>query len=238
VAVAVTAAIVANTIVGMNVAGGRKTPILLALLVPQALPIAIPLGMMMGVFAWSRRREGATRRLLPVVSAAVGCSLASFFVLVRVAPDANQAFRQTVFDAYVSADQAGSTAPLPLPRGANELTMGQLRSFVASDTMLTPPDDIRSLAFVYYRRWALAAASLVLTAFALAVAARWGHRRRRMVSATAAGIAAYVILLPAVGRGFFGGAPAAAAWTPNAALLVAALALWASALTSKERSPA
>jgi hypothetical protein len=238
VAVVVTVAIVANTVVGMNVAGGRNAPILLALLVPQALPVAIPLGMMVAVFAWSRPRERANRRLLPVLSAALGCSLVSFVVLARVAPDANQAFRLAVFDAYASAHEPDSTFRLPPPRGANELTMGQLRSFVASGTTLTPPDDVRVLAFVYHRRWALAAASLVLGAFAFAVAARWGHRRRGMVLVTLAALAGYVVLLPTVGRAMFGGVPAAAAWTPNVALLMATLALAALPLRSRHRPPA
>lgn len=226
VASATTALLAAAPFVRMNAADTGHGPALLLLLVPQALPIAMPVGVVVGVLQWARRRQVSLRGLRPVAATALACSIGSFIVLARVAPDANQAFREAIFRPQVARD-GSALAFGSIPRGVNELTLGQLRDLITSDApAMAWPADRRTLAFAYHGRWANAAASLVLSMFAFAVAARWRNRRPRMVLAAIAGLLAYVSLLPDVGRVLFGALPGLAAWTPNAGLLLAALAAW------------
>lgn len=69
----------------------------------------------------------------------------------------------------------------PVQKGANELTLGELRKLlepgVRESTLASAPSDVRSLALNYHRRWALAVTPLVLAFFAVALAGRCQRRR-------------------------------------------------------------
>lgn len=83
-------------------------------LIPQALPLSIPVGLTFGVL-WALGRLSASRTaLMLVLVLALGASLVSFVTLAWVMPNANQAFRT-------------ATAGFPVTKGNNELTIGELR---------------------------------------------------------------------------------------------------------------
>lgn len=208
-----------------------EIPVLLVLLMPQALPMALPIALAVGVLDWSRRRPVGVRGGAEVAGLVLACSLASFIILAHVAPDANQLFRQQV------ARLALGVTPAALPRGVNELTLGQLRTQLLASQDGNATADGGILARNYHRRFAMAAASPVFAIFALAAAARWRHRRRTMLLVAVAGITAYFFLLPGLGRALFATLPAVSAWTPNVALVLAVVAMSSKASPEPPRPP-
>lgn len=184
-------------------------------LIPQAIPLSMPVGLTLGIF-WALGRARASRAVLMLVLVlALGSSLVSFVTLAWVMPNSNQAFRVAV-------------SGRDLPRGANELTIGELRQRAQSATPLSPaslsgPNLMRN----YHGRWALATAPFVLVVFGVIVTrARTSDRITRFV------------LGPVVILGYdfimYGGrdwgldraiSPFAAAWAPNVVLLTLSAAV-------------
>jgi lipopolysaccharide export LptBFGC system permease protein LptF len=186
-------------------------------LVPQALPLSIPIGLTFGIF-WGLGRMSASRRTRTVVLLlAFGASLASFTMLAWVVPISNQAFRVSMMGR-------------PVPKGENELTIGELRQRLEGTRQLpevAAPSEPSSLALNYHTRWALGSAPLVLAVFAVAFTSRrqWG----RMMPFVVGGVvifAYYVVMYSARGLGLDQTiSPLTAAWTPNTAFLMLSLAI-------------
>ena len=94
-------------------------------LIPQALPLSIPVGLTFGIL-WALGRLSASRTALVLVLVlALGASLVSFVTLAWVMPNANQAFRT-------------ATAGGPVAKGNNELTIGELRERIDDPSPLSP----------------------------------------------------------------------------------------------------
>jgi lipopolysaccharide export LptBFGC system permease protein LptF len=146
------------------------------LLIPQAVPLSIPVGLTFGIL-WGLGRVAASRRsrALVFVAAVVSC-VVSFATLAWVMPAANQAYRQSI---------AGVT----IAKGANELTLVELERLIESGQYATigmgSPRGRRSVAMAYHVRWALSLAPFVLSVFALV----WTRRQRGRVSIVAVGCA-------------------------------------------------
>ena len=118
---------------------------------------------------------------------------------------------------------------------APALTFADLRSRIAFNHRLGL--DVPGVEVVYYGRWALAFAPIVLTAWALLVAARLPRRRTTIGIVAAASCVAYFTL---VWTGYFavlrrGLTPIAGAWLANAAFVTAMLLL--ARRTSSDREP-
>jgi lipopolysaccharide export LptBFGC system permease protein LptF len=185
-------------------------------LVPQALPLSIPIGLTFGIL-WALRQASPSRRArTTVLLMAFAASLVSFTMLAWVVPNSNQAFRVSMMGR-------------PLPKGENELTIGELRQWLAGTrppAVVVAPSSRPRLAVTYHARWSLAAAPFMLAVLAVAVTSRrrWG----RMMPFLAGGLvifAYYVILDSARGLGVSRTiSPIAAAWMPNTALLLLSLA--------------
>lgn len=138
-----------------------RGPALALLLVPQALPFSIPIGLAFAL-AWGARRLAAAgcRRLF--LAAALAASIVSFATVAWLAPAANQGFRTSV-------------AGTPIPKGTHELSLGELRRLLASggsDRVAAAPAGVRELTRNYRTRWVLVLAPLVLGLAALALATR------------------------------------------------------------------
>ena len=200
-------------------AAGRPDSAELALyLIPQALPLSIPIGLTFGIL-WGLGRTAASPRSGPLILVlATIASVASFSVLAWIAPTANQAFRI-------------STSEQPLPKGVNELTLGELRQLLEpgthEPTSVAGPSDRRSLTLNYHARWALSGAPLVLALFAVALTSRrrWGRMMPLLIGGVMI-LAYYVILYSAAGLGLNQTiSPFAAAWAPNTAFLMLWLAI-------------
>jgi lipopolysaccharide export LptBFGC system permease protein LptF len=180
--------------------------------IPQALPVSIPIGLTFGIL-WGLGRMSTSRRTRVVVLAlALGASAVSFTMLAWAIPVSNHAFRVSV-------------AGRPLPKGTNDLTLGELRSQIEARRGVAPtvsPFDVRRLALRYHQRWALASAPLVLAFFAVACASRrrW-HRMVPLLAGILVIAAYYAIMLWALGAGRDARiSPLAAAWAPNAVFLM------------------
>jgi hypothetical protein len=203
-----------------HAAGSHPDPAMLAIyLIPQALPLSIPVGLTFGIF-WNLGRIPASRRLRTLVLLiATAISIVSFTILAWVMPASNQALRVSIAGGAVA-------------RTATELTLRELGRALDQRTA-TPatfsPAATRSLALDYHTRWALACAPLVLAIFALVLTAR-GTRGSLVLGLIAtAAIAGYFVIL-VIARGSALPGPAAA-WAPNTALLILSVA------ASRRRSP-
>lgn len=210
-----------NSIVRESTAPGT----LALLLVPSTLPLSATVGLLAGILVSLRPTPLTIQSCRLILLGAAMVSLTSFVMLGWVIPEANQAFR-------VSAFNAAAGYPVPpetLPKGVNELTFGELRRFLASESPAwwqAPPADVSDLAFAYHRRWAVSFAPIALSVLALSVALRWRGRRLPVVCAAIAGLAAYPFLQQFARFAFDSQGGPVAAWAPNAALVFAAAALW------------
>ena len=117
----------------------------------------------------------------------------------------------------------------PVLKGANELTLGELRERLepgtGEQTPIAAPIDRRSLALNV--RWALAGAPLVLAVFALAVTRRREHRRIVPLFAGSLAIWGYYVVMYSARQLELDDTLSAfaAAWSPNVALLIVSVAV-------------
>ena len=191
------------------------------LLIPQAAPLSIPVGLSFGILRGLGRVAASRRsRALVLVAAVVSC-VASFAIIGWVMPAANQAYRQSI-------------AGVPIAKGANELTLIELGKVLESgqdeSIGMVSPRDIRSVAMAYHVRWAISLAPFVLSLVALV----WTRRQRGRVPIVAVGCAmtvGYYLILFFAGRAYtFDRAMSAvaAAWAANVAFLMLSALLWIS----------
>jgi lipopolysaccharide export LptBFGC system permease protein LptF len=186
-------------------------------LVPQALLVAIPLGLMFGILSGLRGRVATTHVRRSVVALVIVCSIATFALAAWTMPAANQAFRELM---------AGQR----LRRGFNEMTLVELARTPAQSSWPVSATANR-LAFEFHFRLALAFASLALGLFAIAVTAAWrgAYRVRSVVIVgSLTSIAYYVLLFWARQAGYSADEQAnvAVAWIPNLVFFAMALLLF------------
>ncbi len=192
-------------------------------LIPQALVVAVPFGVTVGVFYGLRGRSASRRSAVTLLLGTTALSLACLVMLAWTLPWANQEFRQLLF--------AG------VPRkGFNELTLGELGECMASLRQSCGPWDSRLLAYSYHLRWALASATAILSLFALPLSQRLVTRWAAALAALATVFVYYTLLwtgragvlqhtLPAV----------VGAWLPNALFGLAWIVAVAATSRTKSR---
>lgn len=198
-------------------------------LVPQALVIAIPLGLLLGILSGLRGRVPTARVRRSVAAVAIGCSVATFVLVAWTMPAANQAFRELMAGRRLAG------------RGFNEMTLGELARTPAQNKWIVSTTENR-LAFEFHYRLALAFGSLALGLFAIAVTAVWrgAYRARGMLLVgSLSSIAYYVLLYWARQAGYTADAQAnvAVAWIPNLVFLAIALLLFLRPLAAKRQEP-
>lgn len=192
-------------------------------LVPQALMLSVPLGLTLGVI-WGMGRGGVSRHSrATVLLAAAALSVTVFAIAGWLGPASNQAFRVAIFEGHARRD--GHVLAGDLPKGVNEMTLAELRRELRSPDPRWPLlRDTRTLALNYHRRWAIAAAPLVLSFFVLVVIGS-GHRTVILLAlATLTTVFGYYAV---TGTARVAGAllPAfAVAWLPNTVFVVASIA--------------
>jgi hypothetical protein len=185
-----------------------KLALLSVYLVPQALAVTLPLGLVFGVLCGLRGRVPTRRSRIALTLLMLGASLAALVLGGWLLPAGNQAYREVMY-GLVDPSFGGR-----LSRGMNELTLGELRA---------------ESAYQFHFRLALASAPLVLGVLSLTLATA-KRRRTHIVTAglTALAIcfAYYVLLYNARAAGMDGRLPAAVAgWAPNLVFVVLTLAL-------------
>jgi hypothetical protein len=195
-------------------------------LVPQALLLAIPLGLMFGILSGLRGRVATTRVRWSVAALTIVCSIATFVLAAWTLPAANQAFRELM---------AGHR----LRRGFNEMTLVEL---ARNPEYLGVSATANRFAFEFHFRLAMAFASLALGPFAIAVTAAWrgAYRVRGLVIVgSLTSIAYYVLLFWAREAGYAADqhANVAVAWVPNFVFLAMTLLLFLRSFAAETQEP-
>ena len=158
-------------------------PFYIALLTPMTLPIALPIGLTLGIaFGLSRGLVSrVTKRA--VLFSAVLVTVVSFSSMAWVKPVANQAFRQSVFNAIGGKGT--------VVKGLHEMSIPELRRAMnmapRGDVEQTPQRAI----WIYQLTFALPLAPLVLAMLALTLVAR-GTRRATVMAMC---VAYFVVLM-------------------------------------------
>lgn len=181
----------------------RFDPKFVLYLAPQALPLAMSIGVTLGMLFGLEGRSSSRRVTRWLLGVAFVASVVSFGDLGWVMPTSNQAFRIAV---------SGNSEVM---RGVSEMTLGELWHLASPDA-----------AFNFHMRWALGWSPLVLAVFALALV-QWRTTRWAAGVAAVFALAGYYMLLYG-GRAWVLAErvpPYAAAWFPNVAFLVLTLLL-------------
>jgi hypothetical protein len=209
--VLMTAAFTLWPFVTLRSIGASVPPAALVLLIPQAVPLALPAALVAA--AMLTRRAALSR---PHVQIAFAClslvaAVASLTLLAETIPIANQAFREWGFGR-------------PAGRGLAELTLAELwrvgRGGVAPVDLMLPIDRPAASAF-FHLRLALAVAPLLLTTVVFSLMAR--PDRRWVSGALAATITAgYYSAMNLLAMDTPVTAPALVMWAPSGALLALA----------------
>lgn len=183
-------------------------------LVPQAFPIALPIGLLLGLLYGFRSSVPSLRSRILVTVVAIACSVSSLVALAWVVPASNQAFR------------VAALRDSRIPKGLNELTLGELRKRI--DAGRQRGGDVSPATMTYHSRWALATAPIVLTAWAFLLIGSLHTRRRWPLAIVAvASCVAYYALVDGgrVAVLYKTLPPIAGAWLPNAAFIAALVLL-------------
>jgi hypothetical protein len=213
----------------------RVDPMLALYVVPQALPLSIPFGLIVGIPIAFGGRVIPRRLAVHLLMLGAVCSVLTFVMFGWIVPSSNYAYQvraAAVAPRAVTLDGAHPFEPL---KGPHELTLPEFRDMyvrVTSTGIATGlPDagwkDLPSLWFDYHLRWSLPCASLVFVLTALAAAR---HRRAVRITVSLAAAAAYACLfwLFASSNALSVASPGVLAWLPNILVAGAALAWMAS----------
>jgi hypothetical protein len=188
-------------------AGGPLEKLLLvALLVPQALPLSIPSGICVGIVCAMRGRRADVRHIAAVLAVAAVATFAVWTMLEWGVPWGNQAFRE------LAASRLGNGRPVHLEPGLNELGLSRL----SQRTDARAVEHTRLL-------WALCFATAPLALFSLGLARVVRGLAVAVVFSFAAIMIFWAIMAgidSAVRAGNFGGA---GAWVANMLFLVAGM---------------
>jgi lipopolysaccharide export LptBFGC system permease protein LptF len=174
---------------------------------PQALPLAVPIGFATGIGCALRGRRATVRVRRSIVVIAIGCSLLMLAVMTWVVPVANQAFRELVMHRT-------------LPRGSNELTLAELRS--------------SGRQYEYHGRIACSLGTVIVGLFAFTASAITRGRARSIAIGTVGAVVywcGYVLLTAPALNGSI--PPLIAAWTPNAVFALVTAAMMSRARSSR-----
>lgn len=131
--------------------------------VPQALILAIPLGITVGILFGVTPKPASMTLIIGILCCAVVASMVSFVILTRIVPEFNLAFRASVL---------GSTQ---FAKSKNEMTRKEMREQVNSYARTGRRIDSRNLDVYYHSRLALSFAAVPLSLFAL-----WFVTRRQV----------------------------------------------------------
>ena len=187
------------------------------LLLPQAIAVGIPMALPLGIALGVRGPRSST----PPISGALfvaGVATLLAFAAMLIIPVANQAFRMTVaqqLDARMT--------PHSLPRGPNERPCRSWRAARGNSTLTVVPKPPENDNRVYHLRFALPAATFVLSLLALGVCGTVRGRARR-VGAIVVSIGLYWVIL-AGGEARATLSPFVSVWAPNLAFAAIALTL-------------
>ena len=217
--IALTALFIAPPLLRDRVPFDGWTAWLILLLLPQSLPLTLPIVLLVGVLCGLRNRTVTSRIRRAILAIGLTGSLASFGTIFWLMPAANQAFRVTI-------------AGREIPRGPSEMTPRLQREQALALNAWGLPKQAGRLLVEFHLRAALGGAALVFALFGLGVAAL------RVSRAATAGIAIFFCVLyihylddlSNVSGAVFSDERVAilAAWLPNVLLMLATAAFLSS----------
>jgi len=189
----------------------RRWLLMALFLAPQALVIAVPVGLTVGMVI-STRSEVSSRILPVVLAPALLCALVTFVVNGWIVPASNQAFRFT----------AVQWTPL---RGAAELDFLELHSLMGASSnaihALAPLSDKWDVATNYYARFAVSCSPIAFALFGVWAATLSRLNRRLLVVATACAYVAFFLAVDPQQAKVF--SPFLVAWFPTTSIAAIAL---------------
>ena len=191
---------------GIHLKGGKLRQLAFAVtLIPQALPISIPVGVCIGIMSAFRARALTRRDCLVTLTIGFAATCLVGMVIEWALPWGNHSFREMTI-AAVTDGRVVDVEP-----GLNELGFSGL----ARRT------DVRAVR-QYHLMWALTFAAIPLALFTLAVAARVRRATVRVLLIVVTMFAYYAILWVSDSSARHG-APVLVAWAPNAVFLAVGL---------------
>jgi hypothetical protein len=137
--------------------------------VPQTLPLAIPVGITLGIFCGMGGRVVSCRVKAAAFALALACSAGSLAATAWIIPSAAQAYRVS-FSEHVRLTTGKEVTFGTI--GAIEMPLSEVRRKIDALTQSGRARAARNAAFGYYLRWALPCAPLALALFALSVMPR------------------------------------------------------------------
>jgi len=177
--------------------------------IPSALPLAVPVGFLLGALFGLRGPSVSHRVRRAVLLLAFACCVGAFVTLAWVMPASNRSFGVAAA-AAVGADY--------YPRGAYDFTITELPERV--EILQRDGETRQSLQFLfkYHERWSLACATVVLAILGLLVA------ERRLAVRLGLGVAACGIYLLLMKVGYTTARDSVVpvvllAWLPNIVVL-------------------
>jgi hypothetical protein len=196
---------------------------LVAFLIPQSLPLAVPVAFAVGMVCGLAGHVVSARLTRAVLGMALAGSCVSLAATAWLIPAAGQAYRVAI------AHQIDETAgPQATPtKGAIELTLGELREQMDRSARDGRAKRARGLALAYHLRWSLPCATFALALFAVCAMPRRPVGRSVLgVAAVATCLTYYALLFAGEALGRQGALPAfAAAWLPNVVFAAGSAAL-------------
>jgi lipopolysaccharide export system permease LptF/LptG-like protein len=207
-----------------SVAPDKREPMLFLLLVPQALPLSVPLVLFVGVATGCRRRRVSGSIAAAVLGAALLGSVVSFGTINWVIPATNQTFREAVGGG-------------PIPRGPGEWPPHAIRAealAMASDGLAR---QAGSLLLEYHARWALVGTTLTFALCGLAVARLGGLGAALVTGAIPFCYMNYISMFTTTSSSIFSDESyaIAAAWAPNMLIVLASMAALADGISPSRR---
>ena len=178
------------------------------LLLPQAIPLSIPIALCLGIVWGVSGRDVQARRIRGVVVLAATAALLALAAMLMV-PVANHAFR--VLTAK-ELESRGITE-YSLPKGVNELTLSELATGIRQYDAGGLPETARRFRRTYHMRFALPAATLVLSLLALGVGGTVRRRALRVVAMAVVFVLYWATLAVSEANAIL--PPLVAVWAPN-----------------------
>ena len=201
-----------------------------AMLIPQAVPLSIPIGSVFGIALGLSTRPNMNVAKVTLFGALAASAL-NLAILAWAMPAANQAFRQIAID---ESRARGYDGPVRLQKGYNEMWLPELRR----QADLFAANGERSLArpFIFHFHFRLSFAAATFSLVSLLIAASVHHRGLRFVTAFAA-CCVYWTLMYAGDAGSRRGylPPSLGAWLPNLVTIASAVFFIASSNSSRLR---
>jgi lipopolysaccharide export LptBFGC system permease protein LptF len=187
------------------------------LLLPQAIPLSIPIALPLGIVCGGYGTRVSARRIRGVLLLGVVATLLAFAAML-ILPVANQAYRVALAEKL---DSRG--AKYSLPRGMSELSLSELASLSEEYYSGGFSQNARKYRRAYHMRFALPAATFVLSLLALGICGTLRGRAPRVVAIVIAlalywatlAVAEWNPILP----------PVVSAWVPNIVFTAMSLAI-------------